>query len=338
MYCDDAHWEVVNLAVQRHVQSHMLNRWGLRQVMLPFVLKHVNRLTFHKGDTLLNELLPLYLEGSVLSAAAPSSAAAAAAGHSHHQRSSSEGGGGPPTIVSSHLDVQPRSTELQPFMGPSASGPDTTLPPSACAVWVSGDALRCAELVVLVPTAGAARPGVWSRRATCTGGLSAGSQLPYIEAAAKQKWGVLITNPNQTHATLTPAEYKELAEAEPGAAATAASASGAGAGVGAVAASSSAKCGGNKSKARDEQLTRAAHLLYVWDHLISGTHSAAQSIAIVAHGAGGRAVMALLRYRCKRAGRPGTRKRLMNPICCAGGWFGSSRSRKASQSHRLYRQ
>ncbi|XP_036401451.1 cotranscriptional regulator FAM172A homolog [Megalops cyprinoides] len=52
-------------------------------------------------------------------------------------------------------------------------------------------------LLVLIQDQGMVRAGQWSWRAIARDGLDRGSQIPYVERALKENWGMVIMNPNE---------------------------------------------------------------------------------------------------------------------------------------------
>ena len=64
-------------------------------------------------------------------------------------------------------------------------------------VFVSSDWRSCERLVVLIHGSGVVRAGQWARRLVMNEDLEKGTQLPYIQRAREEGYGVIVMNTNQ---------------------------------------------------------------------------------------------------------------------------------------------
>ncbi|VDM61084.1 unnamed protein product [Angiostrongylus costaricensis] len=63
-------------------------------------------------------------------------------------------------------------------------------------VYASSDFRDKSTVVLIIHGSGAVRPGQWSRRLILNEGLNVGSQIPYIQRAHTNDWGVILCNTN----------------------------------------------------------------------------------------------------------------------------------------------
>lgn len=55
---------------------------------------------------------------------------------------------------------------------------------------------KAANLLVLIHGSGVVRAGQWARRLIINDNLECGTQIPYIERAIENGWGVVVMNTN----------------------------------------------------------------------------------------------------------------------------------------------
>ncbi|XP_035265358.1 cotranscriptional regulator FAM172A [Anguilla anguilla] len=71
-------------------------------------------------------------------------------------------------------------------------------PPGRAPVFLSQGALASSRpLLVLVQDRGTVRSGQWSWQGIARDGVGAGSQIPYVQRALQERWGVALLNPNE---------------------------------------------------------------------------------------------------------------------------------------------
>ncbi|KAE9417288.1 hypothetical protein Angca_007577, partial [Angiostrongylus cantonensis] len=63
-------------------------------------------------------------------------------------------------------------------------------------VYASSDFRHKSTVLLIIHGSGAVRPGQWSRRLILNEGLNVGSQIPYIQRAHNNDWGVILCNTN----------------------------------------------------------------------------------------------------------------------------------------------
>ncbi|XP_053336534.1 cotranscriptional regulator FAM172A homolog [Clarias gariepinus] len=165
-------------------------------------------------------------------------------------------------------------------------------------IYMSEDALTNQDkLLVLIHGNGVVRAGQWARRLIINEGLDSGTQIPFINRAMKEGYGVIVLNPNENELEVEkvrdpsadmwdePAEKRERKE----------------------------ECEGKKKKDGNEKYRNPQkecekkripirensspeeHTLYVWDHFIS--RSRAKNIFVVAHSYGGLSFVELMIQR-----------------------------------------
>uniref|UniRef100_A0AAR2M1B4 Arb2 domain-containing protein n=1 Tax=Pygocentrus nattereri TaxID=42514 RepID=A0AAR2M1B4_PYGNA len=168
-------------------------------------------------------------------------------------------------------------------------------------IYLSEDALTNADkLLVLIQGSGVVRVGQWARRLIINEDLNSGTQIPFINRAMKEGYGVIVLNPNENFLEVEkvpeaeqsapdtsdePAEKRERKEEREG-----------------------KKKKDFYEKYRNPQKERETeripirensspeeHTLYVWDHFIS--KSLAENIFVVAHSYGGLSFVELLIQR-----------------------------------------
>ncbi|XP_051512578.1 cotranscriptional regulator FAM172A homolog isoform X3 [Myxocyprinus asiaticus] len=169
-------------------------------------------------------------------------------------------------------------------------------------IYVSEDALTNPEkLMILIQGSGVVRAGQWARRLIINEDLNSGTQIPFINRAKEEGYGVIVLNPNENSLEVEkipdpsknpspdtsdePAEKRERKEER-----------------------DSKKKKDLYEKYRNpqreqetehipirENSTPEEHTLYVWDHFIS--KSLAKNIYIVAHSYGGLAFVNLMIQR-----------------------------------------
>ncbi|XP_051539143.1 cotranscriptional regulator FAM172A homolog isoform X2 [Myxocyprinus asiaticus] len=169
-------------------------------------------------------------------------------------------------------------------------------------IYVSEDALTNPEkLMVLIQGSGVVRAGQWARRLIINEDLDSGTQIPFINRAKEEGYGVIVLNPNENSlevektpdlanspspdASDEPAEKRERKEER-----------------------DNKKKKDFYEKYRNPQKERETehipirdnstpeeHTLYVWDHFIS--KSLAKNVFILAHSYGGLAFVNLMIQR-----------------------------------------
>ncbi|XP_051972338.1 cotranscriptional regulator FAM172A homolog isoform X2 [Xyrauchen texanus] len=169
-------------------------------------------------------------------------------------------------------------------------------------IYVSEDALSNPEkLMVLIQLSGVVRAGQWARRLIINEDLDSGTQIPFINHAKEEGYGVIVLNPNENSLEVEktqdlsnspspdtsdePAEKREKKEER-----------------------DNKKKKDIYEKYRSPQKERETehipirdnstpeeHTLYVWDHFIS--KSLAKNVFIVAHSNGGLAFVNLMIQR-----------------------------------------
>uniref|UniRef100_UPI0035900279 cotranscriptional regulator ARB2A homolog isoform X2 n=1 Tax=Myxine glutinosa TaxID=7769 RepID=UPI0035900279 len=132
-------------------------------------------------------------------------------------------------------------------------------------VFESEDARKADKLLVLIHGSGAVRAGQWSRRIIINDNLDEGSQIPYVETAKKEEYGILVLNPN-----LNVGEAKEEDEK-----------------------SGNRKGSSNKEIPIKGNKNPDEHVQYVWKHIIED--SKATQVFVVAHSYGGHAFFQLVK-------------------------------------------
>ncbi|PIO52731.1 hypothetical protein TELCIR_25961, partial [Teladorsagia circumcincta] len=63
-------------------------------------------------------------------------------------------------------------------------------------VYASPGFQNMTTVVLIIHGSGAVRPGQWSRRLILNESLETGSQIPYIQRATKNGWGVIVCSTN----------------------------------------------------------------------------------------------------------------------------------------------
>lgn len=165
-------------------------------------------------------------------------------------------------------------------------------------IYMSEDALTNPDkLLVLIHGSGVVRAGQWARRLIINKDLDSGTQIPFINKAMQEGYGVIVLNPNENALEVEkardpsadawdePAEKRERKEECEG---------------------ENKKDGHEKyRKPQKERETKhipirensspEEHTLYVWDHFIS--RSLAKNIFVVAHSYGGLSFVELMIQR-----------------------------------------
>uniref|UniRef100_A0A8C4X1N2 Arb2 domain-containing protein n=1 Tax=Eptatretus burgeri TaxID=7764 RepID=A0A8C4X1N2_EPTBU len=133
-------------------------------------------------------------------------------------------------------------------------------------VFESKDARKADKLLMLIHGSGAVRAGQWSRRLITNDNLTEGSQIPYVETAKKEAYGILVLNPN-----LNFGEIKEDDDEKSG----------------------NRKGSSNKEIPIKGNKNPDEHVQYVWKHIIED--SKASQVFVVAHSYGGHAFLQLVK-------------------------------------------
>ncbi|XP_055367217.1 cotranscriptional regulator FAM172A homolog isoform X1 [Betta splendens] len=160
-------------------------------------------------------------------------------------------------------------------------------------IYLSSDALsNPSKLLVLIQGSGVVRAGQWARRLIINQDLDSGTQIPFINRAMEEGYGVMVLNPNENYlevekrALSTPTTSPNEASDEP-------------------AEKRERKDDKEGKKKREfyekyrnpqketeteripvrENGSSEEHVLYVWDHFVS--KAAAKNVFIVAHSYGG---------------------------------------------------
>uniref|UniRef100_A0A671QJQ3 Protein FAM172A-like n=1 Tax=Sinocyclocheilus anshuiensis TaxID=1608454 RepID=A0A671QJQ3_9TELE len=179
---------------------------------------------------------------------------------------------------------------------------DSTVDEPKSFIYMSEDALTNPEkIMVLIQGSGVVRAGQWARRLIINEDLNSGTQIPFINRAKEEGYGVIVLNPNENSlevekvpdsakklspdASDEPAEKRERKEEREN-----------------KKKKDFYEKYRNPQKEREmehipirENRTPEEHTLYVWDHFIS--KSLAKNIFIVAHSYGGLSFVNLMIQR-----------------------------------------
>uniref|UniRef100_A0A8C2E672 Family with sequence similarity 172 member A n=1 Tax=Cyprinus carpio TaxID=7962 RepID=A0A8C2E672_CYPCA len=179
---------------------------------------------------------------------------------------------------------------------------DSTVDEPKSFIYMSEDALTNPEkIMVLIQGSGVVRAGQWARRLIINEDLNSGTQIPFINRAKEEGYGVIVLNPNENSlevekvpdsakkpspdASDEPAEKRERKEEREN-----------------KKKKDFYEKYRNPQKEREmehipirENSTPEEHTLYVWDHFIS--KSLAKNIFIVAHSYGGLSFVNLMIQR-----------------------------------------
>ncbi|XP_061584951.1 cotranscriptional regulator FAM172A homolog [Cololabis saira] len=170
-------------------------------------------------------------------------------------------------------------------------------------IYLSPDALsNPSKLLVLIQGSGVVRAGQWARRLIINQDLDSGTQIPFINKAIEEGFGVMVLNPNENFLELEkparsspipspaepsdePAEKRERKDEK-----------------------ESKKKKEFYEKYRNPQKeteteripirgsgSSEEHVLYVWDHFVS--KAAAKNVFIIAHSYGGLSFVELMNHR-----------------------------------------
>ncbi|XP_071260191.1 cotranscriptional regulator ARB2A homolog [Salvelinus alpinus] len=158
-----------------------------------------------------------------------------------------------------------------------------------------------AKLLMLIQGDGVVQPCQWARHLIINQDLNSGTQIPFINRAKEEGYGVMVLNPNENHLEVErPAKPTPLPSPEVS---------------GEPAEKRERKDDREGKKKRDfyekyrnpqkegetEQIpirengSPEEHLLYVWDHFVS--NAAARNVFIVAHSYGGLSLVELMSQR-----------------------------------------
>ncbi|KAJ8006141.1 hypothetical protein DPEC_G00125160 [Dallia pectoralis] len=169
-------------------------------------------------------------------------------------------------------------------------------------IYLSADAMsNPSKLLVLIHGDGVVRAGQWARRLIINQDLDSGSQIPFINRAKEEGYGVMVLNPNLNHREVekqtktTPLPSPEATD-EP-------------------AQKRERKDDRESRKKRDfyekyrnpqkegetelipirENSSPEEHVLYVWDRFVS--KAAARNVFVIAHSYGGLSFVNLMKHR-----------------------------------------
>uniref|UniRef100_A0A8C6URB6 Family with sequence similarity 172 member A n=1 Tax=Neogobius melanostomus TaxID=47308 RepID=A0A8C6URB6_9GOBI len=171
-------------------------------------------------------------------------------------------------------------------------------------IYVTKDALsNPSKLLVLIQGSGVVRAGQWARRLIINQDLNSGTQIPFITRAIQEGYGVMVLNPNENYLEIEkpettssplgaldeqleePAEKKERKDDKEGSKKK----------------EFYEKYRNPQKEAETERIpirdngSSEEHVLYVWDHFVSG--AAAKNVFIVAHSYGGLSFVELMNQR-----------------------------------------
>uniref|UniRef100_A0A669DUT3 ARB2 cotranscriptional regulator A n=1 Tax=Oreochromis niloticus TaxID=8128 RepID=A0A669DUT3_ORENI len=169
-------------------------------------------------------------------------------------------------------------------------------------IYLSPDALsNPSKLLVLIQGSGVVRAGQWARRLIINQDLNSGTQIPFIERAMQEGYGVMVLNPNEnylevekstksplpspTETSDEPAEKRERKDDKEGKKKK----------------EFYEKYRNPQRETETERIpirengSSEEHVLYVWDHFVS--RAAAKNVFIMAHSYGGLSFVELMNQR-----------------------------------------
>uniref|UniRef100_A0AAX7SWA3 ARB2 cotranscriptional regulator A n=1 Tax=Astatotilapia calliptera TaxID=8154 RepID=A0AAX7SWA3_ASTCA len=169
-------------------------------------------------------------------------------------------------------------------------------------IYLSPDALsNPSKLLVLIQGSGVVRAGQWARRLIINQDLNSGTQIPFIERAMQEGYGVMVLNPNEnylevekptksplpspTETSDEPAEKRERKDDKEGKKKK----------------EFYEKYRNPQRETETERIlirengSSEEHVLYVWDHFVS--KAAAKNVFIMAHSYGGLSFVELMNQR-----------------------------------------
>uniref|UniRef100_A0A3B3D680 ARB2 cotranscriptional regulator A n=1 Tax=Oryzias melastigma TaxID=30732 RepID=A0A3B3D680_ORYME len=170
-------------------------------------------------------------------------------------------------------------------------------------IYMSTDALtNPSKLLILIQGSGVVRAGQWARRLIINQDLNSGTQIPFIERAMEDGYGVMVLNPNEnffekekpakfspipspTEPTDEPAEKRERKDDKEGKKKK----------------EFYEKYRNPQKETETERIpirgsgSSEEHVLYVWDHFVS--KALAKNVFIVAHSYGGLSFVELINQR-----------------------------------------
>lgn len=127
------------------------------------------------------------------------------------------------------------------------------------------------KLIVLLQDRGVSRAGTWSQQLIVHDCLDTGTQMPYIKQALRENYEVMVLNPNDNFMAIKTNDSMDPEWAQTG---------------------FTLKVENKIEIPKRELESVEQHTFYVWDHFIS--KCAPMSVAFIAHGYGGLAVVNLL--------------------------------------------
>jgi len=143
-------------------------------------------------------------------------------------------------------------------------------------VFVSQNWQTADKLMLLIQGSGAVRAGQWARALCMNESLETGSQIPYIQQALLEGYGVIVFNPNLNRLPKTPIPHQYTRE-------------------GFMMTDKPSSLSRNQYTDIPEHDSPPIHTISVWDNIVS--RAQAKDIVIVAHSAGGYCTMSLLQAR-----------------------------------------
>uniref|UniRef100_A0AAV2MR22 Arb2 domain-containing protein n=1 Tax=Knipowitschia caucasica TaxID=637954 RepID=A0AAV2MR22_KNICA len=170
-------------------------------------------------------------------------------------------------------------------------------------IYVTNDALsNPSKLLVLIQGSGVVRAGQWARRLIINQDLDSGTQIPFITRAIQEGFGVMVLNPNENYLEKEkpetsspvgladelldePVEKKERKDDKENSKKK----------------EFYEKYRNPQKEAETERIpvrdngSSEDHVLYVWDHFVSG--AAAKNVFIIAHSYGGLSFVELMNQR-----------------------------------------
>ncbi|XP_028269186.1 cotranscriptional regulator ARB2A homolog isoform X2 [Parambassis ranga] len=170
-------------------------------------------------------------------------------------------------------------------------------------IYLSPDAMsNPSKLLVLVQGSGVVRAGQWARRLIINQDLNSGTQIPFINRAMEEGYGVLVLNPNENYLEVEkpakssplyshtepldePAEKKERKDDKDGKKKR----------------EFYEKYRNPQKEAETDRIpirengSSEEHVLYVWDHFVS--KAKASNVFVVAHSYGGLSFVELMNHR-----------------------------------------
>ncbi len=144
-------------------------------------------------------------------------------------------------------------------------------------IFVSGNWNTAEKLMLLIQGSGAVRAGQWARALCMNESLETGSQIPYIQQALLEGYGIIVFNPNLNRLPKRPVPDQYTRR-------------------GFMMTDKPSPLPRSEYDDIPEHSNPVMHTVSVWDQFVS-RHARAKHIVIVAHSAGGYCTMNLLKER-----------------------------------------